>query len=93
MRVQNIRSNPEVSDKAELAIEAATPDTAVLYQYGDSMALVRVATTGGFLGWMQKQLQAAPEERVVADREKNTHFFSPLGGKLPDPNKPIQRVD
>jgi hypothetical protein len=93
MRVQNIRSTPEVSDKAELAIEAAAPDTAVLYQYGDSLALVRVSTTGGFLGWMEKQLRAAPDDKVVANREKNTHFFPALGGKLPDPNEPVQRMN
>jgi hypothetical protein len=93
VRVQNIRSSPEVSDKAELAIEAAAPDTTVLYQYGDSLALVRATTTNGFLGWMEKQLKAAPEEKAVADREKNTHFFAALGGKLPDPNEPIQRMN
>jgi hypothetical protein len=94
MRIQNTRSNGEISDKAQLAIEAAAPSTAVIYQYGDAMALLRsTLASGGFLGWMQKQLQAASEDKIVADRDKNTHFFPALGGKLPDPNTPVQRAN
>ncbi|MGA2813900.1 MAG: alpha/beta hydrolase [Candidatus Acidiferrum sp.] len=93
LRIQNLRSSPEVPEKIQLKIEAAAPDTAVIYQYGDDLALIRLAAGGGSLDWIKKQLTADPAEKIVANRQGNTHFFAPSDPKLPDPNEPIQRVN
>ncbi|HEY2120592.1 MAG TPA: hypothetical protein VGH37_15485 [Candidatus Acidoferrum sp.] len=93
MRIQNVRSYPEVPDKVQLKIEAAAPDTTVIYQYGDNLAMIRAAAGGGSLDWMKRQLKPDSPEKVVANREVNTHFFAPIGQKLPDPIQPIQRVN
>jgi hypothetical protein len=93
MRIQNIRASSEVPAEAQVKIEAAAPDTASIYQYGDGLALIKVSSSGGFLDWVQKQFKAGNDEKVVADREKNTHFYPALGKKMPDPNQPVERVN
>jgi hypothetical protein len=93
LRIQNLRSSAEVPNKVQVKMESAAPDTAVIYQYGDDLALIRQTAGGGSLDWLKKQLLADPAEKVIANRQENTHFFAPLSPKLPDPNEPIQRVN
>jgi len=87
VRLQNVRKDSQMSDAAELKMEAAAPSLAEIDQYGDPAALFPKVPR--LLEWIKQQVSANPPASGTELKTERVHYFPPQaksGPPLPLPS-------
>jgi dienelactone hydrolase len=85
IRIDNVRPDPRVPAVIQEKIEAAAPDRAVIFEYGDGPAFVRAMNgQGQTFAWLKDQLQPQANTPKLADKSQRVHFV-PAAGPPPNP--------
>jgi hypothetical protein len=88
MRIEDIRGNKAMPDKAQENLEAAAPDFALINQYGNGRAFLATQTPISVLDWVKSQLGPDAQPAMPMDKSARIHFFpavqQPSPGNLPN---------
>jgi hypothetical protein len=84
LRIEDIRGNKAMPDKAQEKLEAAAPDFAEINQYGNGRAFLARQIPVSVLDWMKAQLAAEAKPQVEGEKSARIHFF-PAVQPLPAP--------
>jgi hypothetical protein len=88
MRIEDVRGNKAMPDKAQEKLEAAAPDFALINQYGNGRAFLATQTPISVLDWVKSQLGPNAQPAPPMDKSARIHFFPavqpPAPGNLPN---------
>jgi hypothetical protein len=75
LRIEDIRGNKAMPDKAQEKLEAAAPDFALINQYGNGRAFLSAQAPISVLDWVKSQLASDDKPRVAPEESARIHFF------------------
>ena len=84
LRIEDIRGNKAMPDKAQEKLEAAAPDFAVINQYGNGRAFLVTQNPPAVLEWAKAQLAPDWKAPVEMAKSERIHVFPALA-PLPAP--------
>lgn len=92
LRIEDIRGNKAMPDKAQEKLEAAAPDFAVIDQWGNGHAFLKAQGLPSVLEWAKSQLAANAKPQTALAKSERIHFFpalaAPVPPNLPNPTQP-----
>ena len=92
LRIEDIRGNKAMPDKAQEKLEGAAPDFAVIDQWGNGRAFLKAQNPPSVLEWAKSQLAANAKPQTVLAKSERIHFFpalaAPVPPNLPNPSQP-----
>jgi len=75
VRIQDVRNNMSMPDESQEKLEAAAPDFAVINEYGNGRAFLKLQPPVFTFQWIKDQLKSDAKLKVVGDRSERVHFF------------------
>lgn len=75
LRIQDVRSNKGMPDDAQLDLEAAAPDFAIINQFGNGQAFLQADSPGNLFQWMKSQLKTGEPTQVASAKIERIHFY------------------
>jgi hypothetical protein len=88
VRIEDVRGNKAMPDKAQEKLEAAAPDFTLINQYGNGRAFLATQTPISVLDWVKSQLGPNAQPAMPMDKSARIHFFpavqQPAPGNLPN---------
>ena|SRR5215471_5515804 len=75
LRIEDIRGNKAMPDKAQEKLEAAAPEFALINQYGNGRAFLATQVPPSVLEWAKSQLAPDAKPQVVQEKPARFHFF------------------
>ena len=82
VRIQSIQSESTVPEEVQKKMEAAAPDSAEIFQFGDYKAIASVQPGAGVFDWLKLVLQPDSKYQPDPDKSKRVHFYPALGKKF-----------
>jgi hypothetical protein len=92
IRIEDIRGNKAMPDKAQEKLEAAAPDFALIDQYGNGRAFLATQASISILSWVKSQL-GPTQQPVPLEKSARIHFIPAMQPKTPEnlPNFPVSQ--
>jgi len=78
LRIEDIRGNKAMPNKAQESLEAAAPEFAQINQYGNGRAFLALQAPITMLDWVKSQLQTDAKAQVALDKSARIHFYPAL---------------
>jgi acetyl esterase/lipase len=75
LRIEDIRGNKAMPDKAQEKLEGAAPDFALINQYGNGRAFLAAQVPFSVLDWVKSQLAADAKPQAALEKSVRIHFF------------------
>ncbi|HXA00151.1 MAG TPA: alpha/beta hydrolase [Candidatus Dormibacteraeota bacterium] len=75
LRIQDVRGNKSMPDKAQENLEAAAPDFAVVNQYGNGRAFLANTQPARLFEWMKDELKPDAKLHAATDKASRVHFY------------------
>jgi cephalosporin-C deacetylase-like acetyl esterase len=75
LRIQDIRGNKSMPDDSQESLEAASPDFAVINQYGNGRAFLANQLPNSLFDWMKDQLKPDARSQVAVEKNERIHFY------------------
>src|SRR3984893_1850906 len=93
IRIEDIRGNKAMPDKAQEKLEAAAPDFALINQYGNGRAFLMSKAPISVLDWVKSQL-GPTQQPVPLEKSARIHFIPAMQPKAPEnlPNFPVSQT-
>jgi hypothetical protein len=83
LRIEDIRGNKAMPDKAQEKLEAAAPDFAVINQWGNGRAYLATQNPPSVLEWTKSQLAPGAKPQVALEKSERIHFFPAIQAQSP----------
>jgi hypothetical protein len=83
LRIEDIRGNKAMPDKAQEKLEAAAPDFALINQYGNGRAFLATQVPPSVLEWAKSQFAADAKPQVASEKSARIHFFPAVQPPVP----------
>jgi hypothetical protein len=83
LRIEDIRGNKAMPDKAQERLEAAAPDFALINQYGNGRAFLATQTPPSVLEWAKSQLALDAKPQIALEKSARIHFYPALQAPVP----------
>jgi hypothetical protein len=90
LRIEDIRGNKAMPDKAQEKLEAAAPDFAVIDEYGNGRAFLAAQQPPSVVEWAKAKLAPDANAQVALGKSQRIHFIpsldpppSPVEGLIP----------
>jgi hypothetical protein len=93
IRIEDIRGNKAMPDKAQEKLEAAAPDFALINQYGNGRAFLMSKSPISVLDWVKSHL-GPTQQPVPLEKSARIHFIPAMQPKAPEnlPNFPVSQT-
>jgi hypothetical protein len=75
VRIQDVRNNMSMPDESQEKLEAAAPDFAVINEYGNGRAFLKLQLPVFTFQWIKDQLKPDAKFKVARDKSERVHFF------------------
>lgn len=75
VRIEDIRGNKAMPDRAQEKLEAAAPDFSLINQYGNGRAFLSAQIQISVLNWVKSQLGADAKQQGAQEKSARVHFF------------------
>ncbi len=86
MRIQDVRGNKAMPDEAQVRLETAAPEFAVINQYGNGRALLAKQPAGDLFQWIKEQLKTDAQTQIAREKSERIHFYPAI--QLPEEKWP-----
>lgn len=83
LRIEDIRGNKAMPDKAQEKLEGAAPDFALINQYGNGRAFLAAQVPFSVLDWVKSQLAADAKPQAAMEKSARIHFFPAVQASAP----------
>jgi hypothetical protein len=83
VRIEDVRGNKAMPDKAQKKLEDAAPDFALINQYGNGRAFLAADVPISMLDWVKSQLAPDAKPQVAMEKTARIHFFPALQPPVP----------
>jgi hypothetical protein len=83
LRIEDIRVNKAMPDKAQEKLEAAAPDFALINQYGNGRAFLATQVPPSVLEWVKSQLAPDAKPQIALEKSARIHFYPAVQAPVP----------
>jgi hypothetical protein len=75
VRIQDVRNNMSMPDESQEKLEAAAPDFALVNEYGNGRAFLKLQPPVFTFQWVKDQLRPDAKLTVAREKSERVHFF------------------